>query len=141
VHGGVKALDGGVLAATGAGRILQISDEGEVVATLRTRLAGNHLMELAVDVQRDRAYAVGQCYYTGGVSVIELMTGRTELLSPDVCGDRIAVGADLIAVAEQQQASALGIPSRVALLDLRTGSARYAGVPVEAVDLLVFSPS
>jgi hypothetical protein len=94
-------------------------------------------MEFALDGRHERAYAVGQCYYTGAVSVIDLSTGRSRVLNRDVCGERIAVGDDLLAVAEAQQATPLGIPSRVALVDPSTGSARYANVPVEALDLIV----
>jgi hypothetical protein len=140
VHGGVEALDGGVLAATGAGPILEISDEGEVAAR-RSRLGGNHLMEFALDGPRERAYAVGQCYYTGGVSVLDLASKRARVLRRDVCGERIAVGAGLVAVAEQARADPLGIPSRVALVDAGTGSTRYVTVPVETLDLLAFGPS
>jgi hypothetical protein len=141
VHGGVEALDSGVLAATGRGPVLEISRSGRVVATRRLRLPEpwrNHVMEIALDPQRERAYALGPCEYEGGgVSIIELTTGRTELLTPDVCGEAIAADADMVVVAERYNASVLGAPSRIALVDRRSGSARYAKLPLEAVDILV----
>lgn len=141
VHGGVEALDDGVLAATGGDPVLEISRTGRVVATRRLRLPEprrNHVMEIALDPQSERAYALGPCQYGGGgVSIIELTTGRTRLLTSTVCGEAIAAGADLVVVAERFDASVLGAPSRIALVDPRTGSARYAKVPVEAVDVLV----
>jgi hypothetical protein len=141
VHGGVEALEGGVLAATGGDPVLQISRTGRVVATWRLRLPEprrNHVMEIALDPQGERAYALGPCQYGGGgVSIIELTTGRTRLLTPAVCGEAIAAGADLVAVGERFDASVLGAPSRVALVNVRSGSVRYAKVPLEAVDLLV----
>ena len=139
VHGGVEALDDGFLATTGQNPVLQISRTGRIVGTRRSRLPGNHVMEIALDPQRERAFAVGQCSYTGGLSMIDLVTGRTELVTPDVCGEAIAAGADLVAVAERYNATVLGAPSRIALVDPRSGSARYAKLPLDAVDILVLS--
>jgi hypothetical protein len=140
VHGGVEAHEDGIMAATGGGSILQISHEGDVVAARRTQLGRNHLMEFTLDSRGGPAYAVGQCYYTGGVSVLELASEQTHILSRDVCGERIAVGDQLIAVAEQARANPLGIPSRVALVDTRAGSTSYVTVPAETLDLLVLPP-
>jgi hypothetical protein len=137
VHGGVEALEDGLLAATGTPKLIRISDQGKVIADLPSRLAGNHVMEFAVDRAVERAYALGQCLYTGGVSVLDLRSERTRLLSPNVCGERIAVGGDLVAVADQYGSNPLGAPARIALVDARTGSVRYAKVPIETVDLLV----
>jgi hypothetical protein len=141
VHGGVEAVDGGALGASGEGPIFEISDSGSVVAAQQTRLPGNHLMEFALDGRRERVYAVGQCYYTGGVSVLDLSSQRTRVLSHEVCGERIAIGGQLVAVAEQARADPLGVPSRIALVDAATGSTSYVTVPIETLDLLVVSPN
>jgi hypothetical protein len=139
VHGGVEALEDGLLAATGWRKLIRISDRGTVTADLPNRLAGNHVMEFAVDPAGERAYALGQCTYTGGVSVLDLRSERTRLLNRNVCGERIAAGGDLVAVADQYGSNPLGAPARVVLVDARTGSVRYAKVPIETVDLLVVS--
>jgi hypothetical protein len=140
VHGNVEALDKELLAATGGEPIVEFSSEGDVTASRRTRLPGNHLMEFELTSDTRRAYAVGQCYYTGGISVVDLANGRSRVLNRDVCGERIAVGGDLLAVAEQARASPLGVPSRIAIVDASTGSARYVNVPVETVDVLIVPP-
>jgi hypothetical protein len=140
VHGGVEAIDGGLIAAPGTQKLIRLSDRGQVTADLPSRLGRNHVMEFAVDAAGERAYAVGQCDLFGGVSVLDLGSERARMLTPNVCGERIAVGGDLVAVADQFGSDPLGAPARVTLVDARTGSVRYVGVPVEAVDVLVIPP-
>ena len=140
VHGGVEPLNGDLLAATGGPRLLEISKAGAITARLQTRLAGNHVMEFALDALGERAFALGSCNYTGGVSVLDLVSKRTRVLTPTLCGERIAVGGDLVAVAEQYGATPLGAPADIALIDAQTGSTRDVHVPIETVDILVVPP-
>lgn len=134
VHGGVEALGNRFLATTGEGPILEIQG-ARIPARWKHRLAGNHVMEFAVDSMRDQVYVTGQCYYVGGVSLVDIKSGQTRVLTRDVCGDRIAVGTDLVAVAEQGQASPQAVPSRIALIS-RTGQVvRFIRLPLEALDL------
>jgi hypothetical protein len=122
------------LATTGAAPILEIRG-ARIARRWKTRLAGNHVMEFAVDSMRDQAYVVGQCYYVGGVSLIDIKSDQTRVVTRDVCGDRVAVGDDLVAVAEQFQAAPQAVRSRIALIS-RTGQAvRYVSLPLEALDL------
>ena len=134
VHGSVEVVGNRFLATTGAAPILEIRG-ARIARRWKTRLAGNHVMEFAVDSMRDQAYVVGQCYYVGGVSLIDIKSDQTRVVTRDVCGDRVAVGDDLVAVAEQFQAAPQAVRSRIALIS-RTGQAvRYVSLPLEALDL------
>ena len=67
VHGGVEMVGNRFLATTGATPILEIRG-ARIARRWKTRLAGNHVMEFAIDSMGDQAYVVGQCHYAGGVS-------------------------------------------------------------------------
>lgn len=146
VHGGVEAYAGGLIATTGGVRIVQIDRRGRVARTWRSGIPRNHLMQFALDRRRDRLYAIGSCAYSGGLSRIDLETGRARVTgypssnSPDgVCGERIAVGPrSLLAVARNPGPVPQGSRSRLLLLDGNTGRVMHSvAVPVETIDLVV----
>jgi hypothetical protein len=111
-HGGFAVLPGGVIGATGSSTLRLSTYDGTLRRTIETHLVGNHLMELAVDQRRGRAYAVGPCGYAGGYSVTRFRTtGAGDAIVPGVqeqtetalvvhpgtgavCADRIALGED-----------------------------------------------
>lgn len=137
VHGGVEVLDSRLLATTGGDPILELGRDGRVLGRWKLRLAGNHVMEFAIDRAAGRLYAVGPCFHTGGLSVVELAKGDPRV-NADVCGGLVSVGAGRVAIAEQARSDALGVPSRLLLLDPESGRLlRTVNTPLEAVDLLL----
>jgi hypothetical protein len=152
-HGRVDRYGERFLAATGSPTIEQITDSGRVIKRWETGLAGNHLMEFAVQESAQRLYALGSCGYVGGLSVVDLAAGRTNRLAPPirrtpgseklgpeaVCGERIELLDGLLAIAR----TARPVPDpeasgAVLLIDARDGRLlRAVSVPSEPVDLLL----
>lgn len=152
-HGRLDPHGERFLAATGSPTIEQITDSGRVVQRWETGLAGNHLMEFAVEESADRLYAIGSCGYVGGLNVVDLAARRSYPLAPPirrtpgsekpgpeaVCGERIELLDGLLAIAR----TARPVPDpeasgAVLLIDARDGRPlRAVSVPSEPVDLLL----
>lgn len=146
VHGSIEVYDGGLLATTGGARIIRLDRRGRVVRTWRSRVPRNHLMQFALDRKRDRLYAIGSCGYSGGLSRIDLKTGRARVTGypssnsrDSVCGERVALGPkSLVAAARNPQPVPQGSPSSLFVLDGNTGRVIHSVVvPVETIDLVV----
>jgi hypothetical protein len=151
VHGAVEPYRDGLLGATGSHSIVEVGRGGGVVRKLETRLRRTHLMELALDSDHARLYAVGSCYQGAGLSRLDLRTGRARVLArpeagahlygklPKVCGDRIAIaGGSLLAIAKTSSASPSPRgPGTLLLVDGRSGRLiRSVETPTEPVDLI-----
>ena len=146
VHGNLEAFQDGVLATRGDHpSIVELDGRGRVTRTWNTGLAGNHLMEFAVDSMRGMAFAAGSCGYTGGLSYTELSSQRVRVLVGSrpgraVCGERIAIGPRstlvmLKSIAADPRAAASG---SVLLVASTTGRIAYSiDTPALPVDLLV----
>jgi hypothetical protein len=101
-------------------------------------------MQFALDGERKLVYAIGSCGYRGGLSRIDLargtrrVTGDRSSASGGVCGERLVLGPDsLIVVASNPQPVPQGGPSKLLLVDARTGqSIRSVATPVESLDLV-----
>jgi hypothetical protein len=146
VHGSVAVYEDGVVAATGEGPIIQIDRRGRIARAWKSRIPGNHLMQFALDRKRRLLYAIGSCGYRGGLSRIDLKSGRSRVTgypssssSGGVCGERIAIGPkSLIAVASNPTPVPQGSPSSLLLVDASTGHLiRSVAAPVETLDVLV----
>lgn len=95
IHGEIAALPGGVLGTRGDPQsVLLANDEAQIVDRWCTRLARNHLMRLAYDAASRRVFALGSCFYTGGLARIDLHGGRQWRRGistdgrPSICGER-----------------------------------------------------
>jgi hypothetical protein len=153
VHGDVIATGRHLLATTGdPSRVERLTLDGRVTGHWDSRLAGNHLMELALDPSGRWLYAVGACGYAGGLSAIDLSTGQVRVLArptgprqdtaplPAVCGERVeAETGGLLAVAKTgRRVPASTSPRALLDVDARTGLLRRAvATPSEPVDLLL----
>jgi hypothetical protein len=113
VHGTVRFFGSLLVATTGTpAEVVEARPDGSVLATVPAKLAGDHLTELALDVRGRRAYALGSCGYTGGLSVVDLRSRTARVLArpnphgaissaKPICGDRIALlGRGRIALAQ-----------------------------------------
>lgn len=144
-HGNIEFYRGGLLAAIGSPPwILQIDAAGTARRDLHTRLHGNHLLEFVLDRSSRRVYAVGSCVYAGGLSVLDLRTGKARLLAREdapygVCGERLVLGpAHLLIVAKTAEVPASGLPGSLLLLDRRSGRVlHHVDMSTEAVDLII----
>jgi hypothetical protein len=143
IHGEVAAVAGGVL-GTGADdqTLLRANADGRIVERWPTELEGNHLMRFAHDATSGRAFALGSCFYTGGLARIDLRDGRRWRRGairgpePSFCGERSAARGAFVAFSpgpEVHRAS-----SHVTVVDSRTGSQRARlEVPAPAADLVL----
>jgi hypothetical protein len=152
VHGDVVAVGDRLLATTGdAQRVEELTLDGRVLRRWASGLAGNHLMELAVDAA-GRAYAIGSCGYAGGLSVIDLDTGPARPLAapvaggglagapPTVCGERIEAGLrGLLVVAKRgRPVPTPQSPGALLLIDAQDGRLLHTiPTPSEPVDLML----
>lgn len=111
LHGGIEPLVGRVLAATGSPLIWTLDLRGRVLARMDTQLSGNHLMQIALNVNRTKVFAIGSCGYSGGLSVHLLATGAVRTfghpaptprtpteLREGICGERIAAGSRFVVI-------------------------------------------
>jgi DNA-binding beta-propeller fold protein YncE len=144
-HGHVLALSDEVLAATGHPSVIAVDREGAVVRRIDTGLAGNHLMDFALDPSGTRLYAVGSCGYVPGFAALDLSSGSrlAHSRARAVCGERItAVSATRVVVGKtalpQPDAEKRG---SLLLVDGRSVRiVRTLRTPAEAVDLLLVGP-
>lgn len=103
-HGAFTPYGRGLLVATGLNTIEHVDLRGNLIRRYDTGLIGNHLMEFALDGERKRLFAAGPCGYVGGMSRVDLRSGRIDKLAPrlpdarttdslpknGVCGERIS---------------------------------------------------
>jgi hypothetical protein len=148
-HGDVETYGESILVATGTPRITEIDRGGEVLRSLQTGLEGNHLMRFAVDADGGYLYAVGSCGYSGGLSRLDLETGRANELAPEgfaptvnnlLCGEGVDIGPDsLVVVAKTERpVPSAEIPGYLLLVNGETGRIiRSVEVPTEPIDTLV----
>jgi hypothetical protein len=135
VHGNVEPVGNGVVGTTGEGPLRRFDASGRVVAEIDPRLPRNHVMEFTVAAGR-RAYVLGSCLYSGGLSVVDLVGRRARVVvrpgrgkPAGVCGERIAVAEPYLAVAA---------PGRLLVVDGRTGTVLHSlRLRVQPVDVVV----
>jgi hypothetical protein len=156
VHGAVEARGVRLLATAGEPPyILELRANGRVVRTLDSGLAGNHLMEFALDPDRSLLYAVGSCGYTGGLSRLDLESGTIALFGypaprdvdidgsrSGICGERVSVGSALVAVAKTQRpVPTVDRPGQLLFVAAQSGEiASRVPLPSEPVDVLLVGP-
>jgi hypothetical protein len=137
VHGNVEPLANGVVGSTGEGPLRRFDSVGRVIAEVDPRLPRNHVMEFAVAGDR-RAYVIGSCLYSGGLSVVDLALRRTRVLVrpprpggrlPHVCGERIAVAEPYVVIATLD---------RLLVVDAHTGKVLHRlSLRAQPVDVVV----
>jgi hypothetical protein len=89
VHGTIALYRGGLVATTGEGPVISVDANGRIRRRWNTGIARNHLMQLALDGGWRRALVIGPCTYSGGLSIIDLVSGRTQVRSyPVASGPR-----------------------------------------------------
>lgn len=135
-HGGFATYDRGLLVATGDRTIRYAPLTGGAPRAFDTGLAGNHLMEFALDVGAHRLYAAGACGYRGGYSVVDLdaPAGAPPLVlvapDPSLCATHVAlVQGDLFVALEES--------GGILVLNRSTGQVvRSLELPGAALDIL-----
>jgi hypothetical protein len=144
IHGEVAAVPGGVLGTQGDPQsVLLANEEAQIVDRWSTRLARNHLMRLAYDTASRRVFALGSCFYAGGLARIDLDGGwqwRRGISTggrPRTCGERIAAARGLVVITEGPEWDG-GHESEITVVDADTGSVR-ARLPIRvpAIDLVL----
>ena len=158
-HSGVVVReDGRFLTSPGDGPwVEERYRNGALVRRWDTGLEGNHMLDLAVDQRADRLYVLGSCGYTGGLSKVDLGTGRVKMLAGTradlgsassregaVCGARVAVGPGSLLVVGKTQSPVPqpGVPGSLLLIDGDEGrKIRVLDATAEPVDVLVVSRS
>jgi hypothetical protein len=136
VHGNVEPLGRGVIGASGEGPLRRFDGVGHLVREYVIGLPHNHLMEFALSPDLRRAYAIGSCLYSGGLSIIDIARARTHvaraagLHGPTaICGERIAVGKRYALVIAA---------NRLLVLDAKNGRlVRRIALAATPVDVLV----
>lgn len=143
-HGNMELYGDGLLVSEGNGPIYEIGAHGRVRRTFDSGLKHNHLLEFTVDRHTDRLYAVGSCLYDGGVSALDLRTGRARILvhepNYDICGERSALASSSLLVIAKTVGviPQIGIKGHLLFLDSHTGQVqRSVPTPAEPVDVLV----
>jgi hypothetical protein len=140
LHGHLLPLAaGGFVAATGSPRLVRYDASRRLQAKLDTQLAGNHLMDFAVNRDEDIVAAVGSCVYRPGLALLDLGSGRSRLSTadPEVCGERIAFAGNELVVGRNAETVASTRPGKI--LVVKPASGAVAGslrTPAEVVDLL-----
>jgi hypothetical protein len=146
-HGGFDCSVQRCLVATGSAEILDYPSVDAATSYdakrgLDTLLGGNnHVMEFTVDHGNQRLFALGSCGYTGGLSIVDLATGEADLLSREVCGERVVLGPEgtlLIATLPRPVPSLNAAGSALLVVDSTSGEVvREVSLPANPVDLAV----
>jgi hypothetical protein len=134
LHGHLLPLAaGGFVAATGSPRLVRYDGSRRLAAKFDTRLAGNHLMDFAVNKQEDAVAAVGSCEYRPGLALLDLRTGTSHVSTrePEVCGERIVFAGNALVVGRNSG------PGRILVVNPASGAiAGSLRTPAGVVDLL-----
>ena len=144
IHGELAGrLDGAVATGGDEGEIVAASRDGLLVGRWRSQLPRNHLVRIAYDAPRRRAYIVGSCLYAGGYARIDIPRGlrwRRGLGaagSDPVCGERISARKDVLAFAEGVERAGPS-SSSIIIADARNGRIhRRVRTRAGAIDVLV----
>jgi hypothetical protein len=140
LHGHLQPLAaGGFVAATGSPRVLRYDGSRRLAAKLNTRLAGNHLMDFAVNKREDAVAAVGSCEYRPGLALLDLRTGESHVSTrePEVCGGRIVFAGGALLVGRNAGQVAVPRPGKILVVNPASGAiAGSLRTPAEVVDLL-----
>ena len=139
LHGDVAPYGKHVLATTGDGPVVELDLAGRTVRRLNPRIPLNHLIQFALDHRSLRLLVIGSCAYAGGLSAIDLRTGRARALGYPhrICGERVVpVSSRVAAVAANAMPVPQGGAGVVETFDLRSGARlRTIDVEAEPVDL------
>lgn len=140
LHGHLLPLAaGGFVAATGSPRLVRYDGSTRLTAKLDTQLAGNHLMDFAVNKREDVVAAVGSCVYRPGLALLELRSGQSRLSTHDrdVCGERIAFAGNKLVIGRNAETVASTRPGTILVVNPASGGiAGSLRTPAEVVDLL-----
>jgi hypothetical protein len=140
LHGHLQPLAaGGFVAATGSPRLVRYDGSRWLEAKLDTRLAGNHLMDFAVNKREDAVAAVGSCVYRPGLALVDLRTGESRVSRDErhVCGERIVFAGKALVVGRNAETVASTRPGKILVVDPASGAiAGSLRTPAEVVDLL-----
>lgn len=148
-HGGMALLDVRLLATTGEGPLLALDPRsGRMVAQYDVQLPGDHIDDLGVDEYGQRAFIVGSCGYVGGLSVVDLRSGRTTVLVParegdPRCGERISVvpgGHTLVVAHTLRPVAAKGRTGKLLVLADDGRRLREIATSSEPIDIVVTRP-
>ena len=148
IHGRIEPYGDELVAATGDGRsILVLDREGRRMRNLDPGLAGNHLMEFALDRTRGLLYAVGSCGYAGGLAEVTISSGRRRLLERPrnrrICGERIVVASPILLAiaAPPRPVPSTGFGGRIELVR-RSDGKLVAALPTndDPVDVVAAPP-
>jgi hypothetical protein len=141
VHGAVRAVGAGFVAATGGHAMLRLDRRGRESGRLHLKGELGHLMDFEIDAGRRLLY-VSACGARPGILRVELVRGRrTSVASGDFCGPPLAVHGDRFLLLNAARVDRLGFrgyrSEGLRLLDLRHPGAgrllpRSAG-PLDAV--------
>jgi hypothetical protein len=122
-HGEVD-FRGSHLVGTSERSLVKFALDGRRVRSWSPRLRRNHLTRFTLDAAGRRAIVLGSCFYAGGLSVIGLDSGSTQVIGypGKVCGESASlVAPGLVAVARNRQVVPQGSPSELDFVDLREG--------------------
>jgi hypothetical protein len=140
LHGHLQPLAaGGFVAATGSPRLVRYDGSRRLAAKLNTRLAGNHLMDFAVDKREDAVAAVGSCEYRPGLALLDLRTGKAHVPTrePDVCGGRIVFAGNALLIGRNAGQVAGPRPGTILVVNPASGATTGSlPTPAEVVDLV-----
>jgi hypothetical protein len=148
-HGGMALLDDRLLATTGEGPLLALDPRsGRIVAQYDVQLPGNHIDDFGLDEYGQRAFIVGSCGYSGGLSVVDLRSARTTVLVPareadPRCGERISVvpgGHTLVVAHTLRPVAAKERTGKLLVLAMNGRQVREIATSSEPIDIIVSRP-
>lgn len=106
-HGGFTVLGDRVLASGGTADLELYRRDGSLERSYYNLLHRSHTMEFAINAAGQSLYQSAPCSYAGGLSKVDLESGKTTILAPEgypitICGERMAVtkGGRLVIVSE-----------------------------------------
>jgi hypothetical protein len=140
LHGGVAFRGANIVATTGEGPLLELTLENKIVRRWQPRLPRNHLMSFALDADRERAAVIGSCGYSGGLSLLDLVAGTTEVMGYPlrICGERVVfAGTSTVVIARNPLPVPQGRPSSLDTVDMTSGEVtQHVATPAESIDTL-----
>jgi hypothetical protein len=91
-HGMIEPYGVGWIAATGGETLVQYGRTGNLLRTLHTGIANDHVMDFAFDPVQSRLYVLASCGTKSGLRRVSLAGVRATLVRRGVCGDGLVVG-------------------------------------------------